>query len=57
MSHKDKTIFSNNQMPMGHFFFSRLSSQLFHKVKTKFSFCQIYIVKRFGDVRHFSRKL
>ena len=36
---------------MGHFFL-RLSSQLFHKVKTKFSFCQIYIVKRFGDAKH-----
>jgi hypothetical protein len=24
----------------------RLSSQLFHKVKTKFSFCQIYFMKR-----------
>ena len=27
-------------------FFLRLSSQLFHKVKTKFSFCQIYFMKR-----------
>jgi hypothetical protein len=26
MSHKDKTIFSNNQMPVGHFFFETLIS-------------------------------
>ena len=43
-SHKLNLIFSNNQISVGHFFV-RLSSHLFHKVKTKFSFCQIYFMK------------
>ena len=50
-SHKVKTIFSNNQTSVGHFFL-RLSSHLVYKVKTKFSFCQIYFINlsKFGDV-------
>ena len=43
-SHKLNLIFSNNQISVGHFFL-RFSSHLFHKVKTKFSFCQIYFMK------------